>query len=305
MKPLRGIPSSRAYWELKAEQMMNRIFDPEQIIDLEPREISESPLPQPHSRTADPPKPRGIRSTPTVPRNPTRPNSRGTPSASHRAPMLTKFSAFVSHDRQVLLVASLAGLSLVGALCSVLFLNHSWKVQENLREERNLLLVERLRSLGPASSASQPIVSQPFPSAVGLTNATPGADLPPPPEEPWIQELGNLPPSSSDRAPVLSVPLSPQLAAAAPPASRPGRYASSASPASASAGSGPTPQLVGLVGAQGRLGSAIFQVGSSSANVSVGDSIGSSGWRLQAADNDTAVIERNGEVRRISLAGAP
>ena len=43
MKPLRGIPSSRTYWDLKADQMMNRIFDPEQIIDVEPREISTGP----------------------------------------------------------------------------------------------------------------------------------------------------------------------------------------------------------------------------------------------------------------------
>jgi hypothetical protein len=37
----------------------------------------------------------------------------------------------------------------------------------------------------------------------------------------------------------------------------------------------------------------------------VGESIGSSGWRLQAADGDSAVIERNGEVRRISLTTSP
>jgi hypothetical protein len=205
----------------------------------------------------------------------------------------------MAQDREVLLVAGLAGLSLVAALCSVLFLNHSWKVQENLREERNLLLVERLRSLGPASSASQPVLTPPLVTASTLPGNPPGSDLPPPPpDEPWMQQLGSLPQGTADQAPVLRVPVSSRLNAAAPAASREGRAASGGA-------SGPAPQLVGLVAAQGRQGSAIFQVGSSSANVGVGESIGSSGWRLQAADGDSAVIERNGEVRRISLTTSP
>lgn len=306
MKPLRGIPSSRAYWELKAEQMMNRIFDLEQIIDLEPREVPASPPPQPpHGRTVTAPKPKSQRSTTTIPRSPSRSSGAASPAAPQRTHLFAKLSTAVSHDHQIPLVAGLAGLSLVGALCSVLFLNHSWRVQESLREERNLLLVERLRSLGPASSASQPVLSPSLAPATVTDIAAPGADLPPPPEEPWIQELGNLPQNSSDRAPVLRVPLSPRLAAAAPPASRPDGSGSGLRTPVAPSPSGPAPQLVGLVGAQGRLGSAIFRVGASSANVGLGESIGSSGWTLRAADSDSAVIERNGEVRRISLTSAP
>jgi hypothetical protein len=30
----RGIPTSRAYWDLQAEKLMNRIFDPVDTIDL-------------------------------------------------------------------------------------------------------------------------------------------------------------------------------------------------------------------------------------------------------------------------------
>jgi hypothetical protein len=306
MKPLRGIPSSRAYWELKAEQMMNRIFDPEQIIDLEPREVPAIPPPQPpHGRAVTAPKPKSMRSTTTVPRSPSRTSATASSSAPQPAHPFAKLSSVVSHDHQIPLVASLAGLSLVAALCSVLFLNHSWRVQETLREERNLLLVERLRSLGPASSASQPVVVPPLAPAATTASAAPGADLPPPPEEPWIQELGNLPQSSNDRAPVLRVPLSPRLASAAPPASRSEGSSSIVRASASSSASGPAPQLVGLVGAQGRLGSAIFRVGGSSANVGLGESIGSSGWTLRAADSDSAVIERNGEVRRISLTSAP
>jgi hypothetical protein len=39
--------------------------------------------------------------------------------------------------------------------------------------------------------------------------------------------------------------------------------------------------------------------------VGLGEGIGSSGWTLRAADSDSAVIERNGEVRRISLTNTP
>jgi hypothetical protein len=42
-RPLRGIPRSRAFWELKAEQMMNRVFDPEATIDLDVAAQAEPP----------------------------------------------------------------------------------------------------------------------------------------------------------------------------------------------------------------------------------------------------------------------
>jgi hypothetical protein len=59
--------------------------------------------------------------------------------------------------------------------------------------------------------------------------------------------------------------------------------------------------LVGLVGAPGQAGSAIFQMGDTSTNVNVGEPIGSSGWRLKAADGDSALIERGTDVRRIAI----
>jgi hypothetical protein len=65
--------------------------------------------------------------------------------------------------------------------------------------------------------------------------------------------------------------------------------------------SAPLPQLVGLVGAPGQAGSAIFQMGDISTNVNVGESIGSSGWKLRAADGESALIERGTEVRRIAI----
>jgi hypothetical protein len=51
----------------------------------------------------------------------------------------------------------------------------------------------------------------------------------------------------------------------------------------------------------GKPGSAIFQIGSSSSNALVGESIGSSGWKLISAQGDTAVIERGGQRRRVNI----
>jgi hypothetical protein len=42
-------------------------------------------------------------------------------------------------------------------------------------------------------------------------------------------------------------------------------------------------------------------VGGSSTSAAVGESIGGSGWRLRSASGDSAVIERGGQVRRISI----
>jgi len=115
-----------------------------------------------------------------------------------------------------------------------------------------------------------------------------------------MEELATLPASSAPPAKVLRVPMnrrltSPAPASAAPPSTpaRPGP-ASPAAPAD-------LPQLVGVVQVPGRPGSAIFQVNGSSTSAAAGESIGGSGWRLQAASGDSAVIERDGIQRRISI----
>jgi hypothetical protein len=56
-----------------------------------------------------------------------------------------------------------------------------------------------------------------------------------------------------------------------------------------------------VVQAPGHSGAAIFQIGNSSTSAAVGESIGSSGWRLRSANGDSAVIERGGEQRRVSI----
>ncbi|MBD2548614.1 hypothetical protein H6G65_03245 [Microcystis elabens FACHB-917] len=270
-RPLRGIPTSRAYWELKAEQMMNRVFDPEATIDLDVASQAEPPPPLPLA--------------PPVRR------LRGRPAPPAAAPARS--------DRHTLLLTAMGGVCMVSVASSVLYLTHSSRMQQALSQERSLLLVERLRSLGPANPA-------PLGAGIGSGLAAgpsvlplAGDQLPPPPEEPWIEQLSQLPQPEGSRAPVLRVPVSPKLAAAAPPAT--GGDGGHGDRSGAAAGGGPVPELVGVVGSAGRPASAIFQMGGSSTSVSVGEAIGGSGWRLRSADGDTAMIERGGEVRRISI----
>jgi hypothetical protein len=88
----------------------------------------------------------------------------------------------------------------------------------------------------------------------------------------------------------LQVPLNGTLQAPAPAATLP------VAPAT-----GATPELLGVVQIPGKPGSAIFQVGGSSTNALVGEGIGSSGWRLVSTSGDSAVIERGGTSRRVSI----
>jgi hypothetical protein len=49
------------------------------------------------------------------------------------------------------------------------------------------------------------------------------------------------------------------------------------------------------------VGSAIFQMGGSTSTVSVGETIGNSGWRLRSTDGDSVQIDHDGDVRRIAI----
>ncbi|MFM7733165.1 MAG: hypothetical protein ACKO6F_06850 [Cyanobium sp.] len=283
-RPLRGIPTSRAYWELKAEQMMNRILDPDETIDLPVEEEA------PGGERALPPV-RKQRSRPALPGSPLR------TTASKPAP------ARRQQEQPVVLLAVLAGVCMVSAASSVLYLSHWNQEQQNLRQERNLLLVERLRNLGPANpppaAPAAPVLMDPAAVPLqppsGLAASPAGDELPPPPTEAWIEELSSLPAPDRSAPPILRVPVSPRLAAAAP-AAAPARPAAPAAPQAA-----PLPVLVGVVAAAGRPSSAIFQVGSSSTSVGVGEAIGTSGWKLRSAAGDTAEIEQGGVVRRVSI----
>ncbi|MFM2080680.1 MAG: hypothetical protein RLZZ219_1362, partial [Cyanobacteriota bacterium] len=170
----------------------------------------------------------------------------------------------------------------------------------DLRQERTIRLLEGIRDLGPAGSGTPT-------AAAGAANAPAAAKPddglpPPPPEEPWIEELGQLEGQrGGGGAAPLRVPVNGTLRAPAPVASAPASLPVPPPPPVPAATGAGTPELVGVVQVPGRAGSAIFQVGGSSTNASAGESIGSSGWRLVSTNGESAVIERAGVSRRVSI----
>ena len=266
MSRVRAIPTSRAYWELRAEQVLNRVFAPEAPIELE---VCDTPAPASAAAGAGQPQP--------------------APSPSRlRAQPAGRFKRLQQQPSLVLLGTGV--LVTLSAAETLLGLSLWQQSQQALRQERNLLLVERLRSLGPAATSRA--AEEPATAVAGTDGASSG-ELPPPPLEPWMEELATLPASTAPPARVLRVPMNERV--------------SSPAPAATGAGPGPgapaqgLPQLVGVVEVPGRPGSAIFQVDGSSSSAAAGEAIGNSGWRLQSASGDTAVIERNGVQRRISI----
>ena len=273
MSPVRGIPTSRAYWELKAEQVLNRVFEPEKPIEVE---VCDTPAA--FSGTGSIPV--ELHDLPPAPAK--QPTSKPKPaSAKRRQPSLLLAGASVT----VMVVAGMA-LAVLGLW------NQS---QQAIRQERNMLLIERLRTMGPGTTPAQ--ANEPAQAAAAVGSGEDGRLPPPPPGEPWMEELATLPASSAPAADVLKVPVNSRITSPAPAATG----SASIPGGSASSGGGNAPQLVGVVQVPGQSGSAIFQLGGSSTSAAVGESIGSSGWRLRSASGDSAVIEKGGEQRRISI----
>ena len=280
MSPVRAIPTSRAYWELRAEQMLNRVFTPEAPIDVEVRDTSSA--------------------TP-------RPDRTAARTAAAARPRQARASAMNIPDTWVLVGTSvLVTLTTGFTLLGLTLWNQS---QQAMRQERSMLLVERLRAMGPAAAPPAPelgSIGQAIPSGQPLPEASGEDGLPPPPLEPWMEELATLPASSAPPNRVLQVPMSSRVGSPAPPATATARASSPAPPQQAKpAAPAPAPanlpQLVGVVQVPGRPAAAIFQLDGSSTSAASGESIGNSGWRLHSASGDSAVIERDGVQQRISI----
>ncbi|CAK6687706.1 hypothetical protein [Synechococcus sp. CBW1107] len=369
MSPRRGIPTSRAYWELKADQLLNRVFDPAPTIEVElcdtpvagslfsAARVSAAATPMPAEQPVAPamqaveaglqtatspgsvPAPMAVAepmAAATAPAAAVAPMAGAPPeppdaplphhqlvadplAASGRRGMVPnavqitripwhrRLGEWVS-ERPGLALAGFGGTCLAMGASSLLLLSHWNATQQALRQERNLLLVERLRALGPAATTTPAGNTDP---AEGKRGAPPeegvSASLPPPPpDEPWMEELATLPQGGAPTAAPLRVPVSSSIATPAPASSGGGGGSAQASSASADGsegggGGGDAPQLVGVVQIPGRGGSAIFQMGGTSTTAGVGESIGGSGWRLRSATGDSAVIERGGQQRRISI----
>jgi hypothetical protein len=298
--------------------MMNRLFDPEEPIDLPvsaaeagsppasenlPAVASRPPVAAPPPASLPRRAPRPSARPDSRPSGASPPSRRARPAASPPAglaPAAREVAGAPGRiDERLLLVGALCGVCLVSVAASVLYFGHWNRLQQSLTQERNLLLVERLRSLGPATPspvpAPEPITpTLPAPAAQTTPQTAAGSDgpPPPPPEEAWMEQLSTLPQPPRAPSRLLRVPVSPRLAAPAP---------ASSSPRSSSPAATPLPQLVGVVGSAGRASSAIFLVNGSSMSVASGEQIGASGWRLRTAEGETALIERGNEVRQVSI----
>ena len=275
------ITQTTGFWELRAEQVMDRVFGgrPEAGADRPPSRMPTAEAAAP-AAAVEPVAPidvtvREARTEPAAPPAP-KPEAAGT-----------------ARPWQLLAWGSLFCLPLL-VLIGVLLrnLNHS---ETALNQERNLLLLERLRAInGPGQGAGG---SGPEGAIAGDQQQGGSSEglPPPPPSDDWMTELGQLPRSSAPQAEVLRVPPSSQITAAAPPASAGPRGGGGAR------AGGPLPVLVGVIQAQGRGGAAIFQVDGASTTASPGELIGGSGWRLRSASGDSALIERGSEQRRLSI----
>ena len=261
-----------AYWELRAEQVLNRVFEPEKPIEVE---FCDSPRQAPLQAVE-----------PTLVINPL---------PSHRA-------------KPGLLLALTTGAVVVATGAALVVLGLWNQSQQAIQQERNMLLIERLRNMGPSSGAATSqatadATAEGDQSSATATGAAQGGDLPPPPPgEPWVEELAALPATGAPLAGVLRVPVNGRITSPAPEASGNRNSNSHSNGGNRSGATGSSaPQLVGVVQVPGQGGSAIFQIGGSSTSAAVGESIGASGWRLRSAGGDSAVIEKGGEQLRVSI----
>ncbi|NDA75210.1 MAG: hypothetical protein EBZ96_03045 [Synechococcaceae bacterium WB9_3_282] len=225
---------NRSYWELRAEQIMDRVFEP----------LEGSPA---HQKTIV---------TPTL-----------TPKPAAKRWQLTTPTAL------------LIGLTLASAVAGMfsMLLWRSWmQARQDLHQERQLLVLERLRQLGP--------ISPPNPTLIQLPPPLPPQLLPP--SEANLPEIDAGSFETAERTPKpIRVPIPTKPAAAS--------TSNTATP--------PLPELLGVVQVPGRGSTAIFNTTNGSVTAAIGDAIGNSGWRLQSASNDQAQISRQGVIHQLSL----
>ena len=227
------LPTSRAYWNLRAEQVMDKVFDQEALNSARPNhlvpvdvDVHEPPAPAPPPAQSNP-----------------------TPSTTSPTPWL-------------LLIVS--GLAVAGAVNSGWLMSSLLQSRNQLDQERNLQMLERLQT---QASAPEPQVTQ-APPAAEVAASDPDPQLSP---RPSITPRLALSPVAPQPLPV------PALT--------------------------PMPQLTGVVQGPGGNSSAIFQLDTTSLSAGIGESIGNSGWRLDAITSSGAVISQQGQQRTLSVGG--
>ena len=192
------------------------------------------------------------------------------------------------------LLPMLTGIA-VASVVSCGWLIGNWQIsQSQLEQERNLLLVERLRQ--NITQAKEPMATAGRPRQATLS------DLPPPTtEQPSAQQPTARQPTAQQPDPVSLAPLTLPIRQSPLPSQE-----SDFGPAITTPVPGRIdnePQLTGVVQGPGGSSSAIFQVGPGSLSAGIGEPIGNSGWTLDAINDTGAVIRRNGERRNLSVGG--
>ena len=174
------------------------------------------------------------------------------------------------------LVPALSGIAFASVLSSVWLANHWTIARKHLDLERNLLLMERLRVAAPqAEETAQSLLSN-----SGTTTIDVGQPAEKPPAlDPEPQLVTELEPRTVPVQPVLQ--------------DRPAPVAINEI----------LPLLTGVVQVPTRTSSAIFQIGNASVASGIGDGIGNSGWTLSSDSEASAVIQRTGKVRTLSVGG--
>ena len=227
------LPTSRSYWNLRAEQVMDKVFDQEALNSARPNHLVPVDV-----DVHDPPAP--------VP-PPAQPNL--TPSTTSTTPWL---------------LLTVSGLAVAGAVNSGWLISSLLQSRNQLDQERNLQMLERLQT---QASAPEPQVTQ-APPAAEVAASDPDPQLSP---RPSITPRLALSPVAPQPLPV------PALT--------------------------PMPQLTGVVQGPGGNSSAIFQLDTTSLSAGIGESIGNSGWRLDAITSSGAVISQQGQQRTLSIGG--
>ena len=282
MSPSQATPRSRIYWEIKADQVLNDVFNQAAQASVYQHSAYQHSAHQAsaHQHSIE----RAIEVEVLE------------PAALKAARPPAHWQASPSQ----LLV--FAGIGLAGLLVAGIGLGLWSQSLQTLRQEQNLLLLERLRNFGPAGSAQVSDAAVPKAEPGPVVGQATSAELPPPPNEPWMQQLASLPGGQAAAVQPL-----PATVRANDRISRPAPAVTLLPPAAAIRPAGgsisSTPLLMGVVQAPGHGATAIFQIGGSSSTAAVGELIGDTSWRLRSASSDSVLIERGGQQRQLSLSG--
>ncbi len=281
MSPSQATPRSRIYWELKADQVLNDVFN------QAANQAAQSSGYQASAHQESAYQDRIERAIEVEVLEPAALKTARPPAHWQASPgQLLVFS----------------GIGMAGLLVAGIGLGLWSQSLQTLRQEQNLLLLERLRNFGPAGSAQISDAAVPKAEPGPVADQASSAELPPPPNEPWMQQLASLPGGQAAAVQPLPATVQPndQIARPAPAVTM---LPPAAANKAAGASVGSTPLLMGVVQAPGHGATAIFQIGGSSSTAAVGELIGDTSWRLRSASNDSVLIERGGEQRRLSLSG--